>query len=110
MPAPRYALPCGEPRQAERKSATNPSEDCGKRHEKTSTTASDDWIVRGDSTTGGWAGPSASSGRGTNTNHTAGATSPSPCAARADYPAGHRERGWQRGDVYDDLRVAGGGL
>src|SRR5258708_102612 len=107
--APRYALPCGEPRQAEIETATGPSEDCGKRHEKTSTTHAVVWIVRADGAAGGRTGPSACARAGANTNGPIGA---SACitAAHQDRAAEHSKCGRQRGDVYNDLRAAGGGF
>ena len=88
-----------------------PSEDCSKRHEKTSTTDAVDWIVRGDGPTGGWArsGARASTSAGANTNARRGADA---CATTAheECSAGHRKCGRQRGDVYNHLRAADSGF
>src|SRR5882672_4489180 len=87
------------------------SQDCGKRHEKTSTTDTVDWIVRGDGATGGWAGSGARTctSAGANTNAPSGADA---CATTAheDRSAEHSKCGRQRGDVYNDLRAAGSGF
>src|SRR6267378_3237663 len=67
-----------------------------------------DWIVRGDGTTGGWAGPGARSctSAGANKNAASGADA-CTTATHEVLSAEHRKCGRQRGDVYNDLRDAG---
>src|SRR5712692_7019452 len=64
-------------------------------------------MVRGDRVAGGWTGVSARAGANTNATGGAGACT---TTARADRSAKHCKCGRQRGDVYDDLRAAGGGF
>src|SRR6266481_1851111 len=106
---PPPGLPCREPRQAEIDSASGLSEDCGNWHEKISTADGIDWIVRGNGASRGQSGPGASARASTKTNVPTGAGA---CATdtRKDRSAKHRKCGWQRGDVHDDVRAAGGGL
>src|ERR1700731_3951291 len=88
-----------------------PSEDCGKRHEKTSTTDAVDWIVRGDGVAGGWAVPGARSctSAGANKNAASGADA-CTTATHEVLSAEYRKCGRQRSDVYNDLRDAGSGF
>src|SRR6266481_9742961 len=95
--APRYALPCVEPRQAETKTAPGPSEDCGKRHEKTSATVGDDWTVRGGGAPGRRTSAGTSARAGANANRSSGA-GPAGAAANENRATEYCQRGWQRGD------------
>src|SRR5205807_2871029 len=87
----RYALPCGEPRRAEIESATGPSEDCGKRHERTSKTDRTGWIVLGIRFARGCASTVAGSRTSAITSSASGPGA-RPAAAHTDRSAQHRER------------------
>ena len=100
-----------KPRQAEIETSTGRSEDCGKRHEKTSTTDGAVWIVRGDGATCGWTSPGARTNARAGTNQIA-PTGASACTTGAceDRAAEYSECGRQRGHVYNDLRAVGSGF
>src|SRR6266487_2362950 len=101
--AARYLLPCGELPQAEIEIATGPSQNCGKKHEKTSTTDGVVWLVRGDSVAGGRTGPGANPSASANAIF---ATRPDAGGTSADGAAEHCECGRQRSDVRHHVRAA----
>src|SRR5204863_477931 len=78
-------------RRAEIESATGPSEDCGKRHERTSKTDRTGWIVLGIRFARGCASTVAGSRTSAITSSASGPGA-RPAAAHTDRSAQHRER------------------
>src|ERR1700730_9763755 len=106
--APSYALPRREPPQAATETASGPSENCGKRNEKTEKTNGVTWFVRGGGVAAGGASAGANSGSSANTSASCGTSAGGESAFQAAC-AERSHRGRERGDVHDHVRVAGGG-